>query len=115
MVMTPPSVSGARKCKRGLLGDIIAWSLIIFSIIAAIMICVAVYIDATTPDKNPCVMDHPRVPTSGYIQPAYSGVFTTTPQTHYLWYKGKWKLTGEACEKRRCVTENEYERQMYGH
>lgn len=67
------------------------------------------------PNPNYCVENSPKVATSGYIQPANSGVFTTTPQTHYLYYKGETKLTDEECKIRRCVTENEYERQMYGH
>lgn len=60
-----------------------------------------------------CIQDSPWVVMAGYIQPPRKGTFTSIPQVHYLYYKGKFKLTGEECNIRRCVTEKEYERRMY--
>ncbi len=73
------------------------------------------YKHVTRQETNYCIIDNPTVVVFGEIYPARSGVFTTTPQTHYLWYKGKWKLTEGACKTRRCVTEREYEKRIYGY
>jgi hypothetical protein len=97
-------------------------SMILFAIamIVALLSFVAIgaiatgYIDLTPPE-NPCIMNSPLDVVSGEIRPPWSGVFNTTPQTYYLWYRGKWKLTEGACRTRRCVTEKEYERRIYGH
>ncbi len=87
------------------------------SILFCFVVCAFVlgYNHAVKRDANYCVMNSPLDVVSGEIRPPWSGVFNTTPQTYYLWYRGKWKLTEGACKTRRCVTEREYERQIYGY
>jgi hypothetical protein len=96
--------------------NIVTASLIVSTIAILISIGAVVtgYIDFTPPE-NPCIMNSPLDVVSGEIRPPWSGLFNSTPQTYYLWYRGKWKLTEGACKTRRCVTEKEYERRIYGH
>ena len=95
--------------------NVMTW-LVMVAIIVIIVLAAHVtgYIDFTPPE-NPCIMDNPPVVVSGEIRPPWSGIFASTPQTYYLWYAGKWKLTEGCCKTRRCVTEKEYERRIYGH
>lgn len=88
--------------------------LCIIAIIFGVLLPIYIYFDMISQSDNPCIQDHPWVVVAGYIQPPRdSGLFTSIPQVHYLYYKGKRELTGEECRVIRCVTEKEYERRMY--
>jgi len=94
------------------------WTWLSMVAIATILILAALvsgYIEFPLTKENPCIMNSPLDVVSGEIRPPWSGVFNTTPQTYYLWYRGKWKLTEGACKTRRCVTEREYEKRIYGY
>lgn len=81
-------------------------------IVFVILLPTVIYINMTS-QSNPCIQDKPWVVVAGHIQPPVQAIFTSTPQVYYLYYKGKFKLTGEECRIRRCVTEKEYERRIY--
>ena len=104
MVVAPPGR------KKKLLEDITVWSVVLSLIAIFCSICVLRFQEITKPNENPCIMDNPPVVVSGKILPEWGN-----PHNHYLWYKGKRKMTGEECKTRRRVTEKEYERRMYGH
>ena len=94
------------------------WTWLSMVVIATILILAALvtgYIEFPLTKENSCIMNSPLDVVSGEIRPPWSGIFNTTPQTYYLWYRGKWKLTEGACKTRRCVTEREYEKRIYGY
>lgn len=63
--------------------------------------------------RNICVLENPRHVISGRINSS-GGILSKGPHDHYLFYRGKRKLTGEICSKFVLVTEKEYERSIYG-
>ena len=77
----------------------------------SMLICIGVVIK-TNITNNPCVIEIPKVVVDAKIGNA-NGMFTSGPETYYIDYQGKRKLTKNSCQKRVRVTKDEYERLMY--